>query len=451
MNGQLTDGRRLAIALVSGIALVATAHVHAQLPEHQHTRAYVDPATGLSLDELVALALKQSPAAAAARDRIAAAKGEADQASRRPVPSLAFEQREQAGGQDRQTSIGLNWPLDLFRRSGRTTLATSGVDAATYAALDRDRRLSIEVRTLAVRLLAAVHHLEVREDLVVANRKIADLTAERVASGIAPAVERDAARIEASMSEVEVRRETATVEDAAAALRAAIGLDAGVPLTLKQTLADVLPAVDIPAALRERLAERAPAAVDARPDLREADAAIARETARTDLASRDGKTDVSLAAGYMRTASGFPQLGLTPALTPTPIEGTFHMITFGATVSLPWSNHNQGAVAAATASLDAARHERDARRLTAQNEIAALVERERNARSALDLFGSGLRDLAARNLDVLRESYQLGRASLLDVLAETRRYLDVEMAYADAQLELALARIALAGAVGDVK
>jgi cobalt-zinc-cadmium efflux system outer membrane protein len=169
------------------------------------------------------------------------------------------------------------------------------------------------------------------------------------------------------------------------------------------------------------------------------------------LAAREGKADVALTGGYMRTASGFPQLGLTPALTPTPIEGTFHMVMFGATVSVPWSNRNQGAVAAAAASLDAARHDRDARRLTALNEIAALVERESNARAALDVFGSGLRDLAAKNLDVLRESYQLGRASLLDVLAENRRYLDVEMAYADAQLELALARIALAGALGEGK
>ena len=85
------------------------------------------------------------------------------------------------------------------------------------------------------------------------------------------------------------------------------------------------------------------------------------------------------------------------------------------------------------------------------NEIVALQQREVHAQAALDVFGGGLRDLASHNLDVLRESYQLGRATLIDVLAETRRYLDVEMAYADAQLELALARVALMGALGDLR
>jgi outer membrane protein TolC len=191
--------------------------------------------------------------------------------------------------------------------------------------------------------------------------------------------------------------------------------------------------------------------VNARPDLRAADAEIGREAARHDLARREGRADVSLAASYMRTKSMFPQLGLTPALTPTPIAGTFDMFAFGATVMLPWRNGNQGAVAASAAAVEAATYDRAARRLAALNEIAALSQREAGAQAALGLFGAGLRDLASRNLDVLRESYQLGRATLLDVLTETRRYLDVEMAYADAQLDLALARVALNGALGDIR
>ena len=449
MTARMKHRCRLAVATLVFVAGVSAAKVGAQLPEHQRARAYVDPVNGMSLEDLVAMAFRQSPVAAAARDRVAVAWGELDQATRRPVPSVSFEQREQAGGQDRQTMIGLSWPLDVARQGNRKAIAMSGKDAATFAAADRDLRLAVEVRTLAVRLLAAIHHLEVREDVAAANRKIADLTAERVASGIAPAVERDSARIDAQLSEVEVRRERAAVEAAAAALRAAVGLPPGAPLHLKSTLTEILQSTGM--AATELAADRVESVVGQRPDLREADAAIAQQTARRDLASRDGRSDVSLAAGYMRTASGFPQLGLTPALTPTPIEGTFHMITFGATVSLPWGNRNQGAVAAASAAVEAAKHERDAKRLVALNEVAALTERETNARAGVQLFGAGLRDLATRNLDVLRESYQLGRASLLDVLAENRRYLDVEMAYADALLELALARIALAGALGEMK
>jgi len=445
-----------ALALAVGISLLPAAPAWAQQVSHEHSRRYIDPEKGLTIDELVILARRRSPSAAAAQDRIAEAKAELDQAGRQRPPSVSFEQREQAGGQDRQTTVGLMWPLDVFRKAGRTNLASAGIDAATLAAADRERLLAIEVQTLAVRLLAAIHHLEVREDVVDANRKIAALTAERVASGVATGVERDAVRIEAQLSEVEVWRERAVVEEAAAALRAAIGLEPRAPLVLKNTLTEVLAKSSSPPA-RSLTIDSLQIAVNERPDVREAEAEVARQTARRDLASREGKADVALAAGYMRTASGFPQFGLTPGpagpagFVPAPIEGTFHMITFGATVSIPWSNRNQGAVAAAAAGVKAAGHQRDARRLSAQNEIAALVERESHAKGALDLFDAGLRELATRNLDVLRESYQLGRASLLDVLAETRRYLDVEMAYADAQFELALARIALAGALGEVR
>jgi outer membrane protein TolC len=40
-----------------------------------------------------------------------------------------------------------------------------------------------------------------------------------------------------------------------------------------------------------------------------------------------------------------------------------------------------------------------------------------------------LLDLARHNLDVLQQTYQLGRASLSDVLAERRRFLDLETTY----------------------
>jgi cobalt-zinc-cadmium efflux system outer membrane protein len=451
MRVQRRISRPVVVATVALCAALSAPAVRAQTSTHEHSRRYLDPEKGLSLEELVALALKQSPRVAAGNDRIAEARGELDQAGRRSPPSLSFEQREQAGGSDRQTSIGVMWPLEIFKKPGRTTLAATGIEAATQVSADRQRRLATDVRMLAIRLLSAIHHLEVREDVVAANRQIAALTAERVASGIAPAVERDAVRIETQLSDVAVWRERAMVEEAAAALRAAVGLDARAPIVLKHSLDQVMAGLSPPAP-RNLTIDSVQNAINGRPDVKQAEVEVARQAARRDLASREGKSDVALAAGYMRTASSFPQLGVVPdSFTLTPVAGTFHMITFGATVSLPWGNRNQGAVAAATAGVEAAKREEQARRIEVHNEIAALVEREAHARAAIDVFGSGLRELASRNLDVLRESYQLGRASLLDVLGETRRYLDVEMAYADAQLELALARIALAGALGEKK
>jgi outer membrane protein TolC len=70
---------------------------------------------------------------------------------------------------------------------------------------------------------------------------------------------------------------------------------------------------------------------------------------------------------------------------------------------------------------------------------------------ALAIYGNGLRTLAVRNLEVVRESYGLGRATLLDVLNETRRYLDVENTYTDVLVDTLLARSDLASAMGVIR
>jgi outer membrane protein TolC len=76
---------------------------------------------------------------------------------------------------------------------------------------------------------------------------------------------------------------------------------------------------------------------------------------------------------------------------------------------------------------------------------------DRRAREALDLYSAGARALAQRNLDVVRQTYGLGRATVFDVLAEQRRYLAFEEAYTEA-LRLAYeARTSLLSARGEVR
>jgi outer membrane protein TolC len=69
----------------------------------------------------------------------------------------------------------------------------------------------------------------------------------------------------------------------------------------------------------------------------------------------------------------------------------------------------------------------------------------------LETLGGNARLLASRNLDVVRESYELGRATLGDVLDETRRYLEFESAYTAALVEAFDARVALTLAMGVIR
>jgi cobalt-zinc-cadmium efflux system outer membrane protein len=145
----------------------------------------------------------------------------------------------------------------------------------------------------------------------------------------------------------------------------------------------------------------------------------------------------------------FPQRGFTSAGTLEPIHGLFHYVSGGAMVTVPFQNRNQGAIAAAQAEHTATSAQADAARLTAQSEIAAARARDRYARRALDIYSMDTIVLAKQNLDVVRQTYELGRGTLLDVLAEQRRYIEVQRSYTDVLREAYDARQRLKQALGE--
>jgi cobalt-zinc-cadmium efflux system outer membrane protein len=154
---------------------------------------------------------------------------------------------------------------------------------------------------------------------------------------------------------------------------------------------------------------------------------------------------------YMRMDAGFPQQGLSSAGTLEPIRSVFHYASVGATVTLPVLNRNQGAVAAAEAERTGAAAQVEAARLSAQSEIAAARLRDEYARRALDTYSADAIALARQNLVAVRQTYELGRGTLLDVLNEQRRYLEVERAYTEVLREAYEARETLKTAVGAVR
>ena len=153
----------------------------------------------------------------------------------------------------------------------------------------------------------------------------------------------------------------------------------------------------------------------------------------------------------MRMDAGFPQQGFGPAGALERVRGQFHYVAAGATVMLPVFNRNQGQVAAARAEQSGAEARREAAALAARAEVAAAQARDTQARRAVGLYTGGVRALARQNLEVVRQTFDLGRATVFDVLTEQRRYLEVEQAYTTALREAWEARAALKRALGDTQ
>jgi cobalt-zinc-cadmium efflux system outer membrane protein len=406
---------------------------------------YVNAETGLSLDEAITRALDQEPTLRAARTEIDVAKGVQLQAGLRPNPTVSFMQQQEAGGTDNQSRVDMQWPLDLFRKTGRVAVAEQQVKATERSVLDRERMLAADVRLKYGEAVAAVRDLVVSDDLVATTTRQLELVRARVDQGATPPLERNMVEVELRRLEADRLLLAGRVDQAVIDLKRLLAMPSDMPLQLQDTL-EQLVARDAATPLMADMT-----AVANRPDVQEAEARIRVGDAQIDRARRDGRFDLSLFGSYMRMDAGFPQLGLNAQGQFTRVRSVFHDLSAGAAATVPLRNQNQGAIAAAQAERAGAAVRRDAARLTAQSEIVAATARDERARAAMAVYGGGARDLARQNLDVVRQTYELGRATVFDVLTEQRRYLDLERAYSAALREAFEARTSLRRALGDVR
>ncbi len=103
---------------------------------------------------------------------------------------------------------------------------------------------------------------------------------------------------------------------------------------------------------------------------------------------------------------------------------------------------------AATADARAAERRVDVTTLAIRQEVEAAFAQYEAARQALDIYDRGVRQVARENLDVVRRTQELGRTTLLDLVAEQRRYIDVEMGYTQSLQAVYGAAVEIERAVG---
>jgi cobalt-zinc-cadmium efflux system outer membrane protein len=440
--------KRLWIVTACGI-LTWSANVRAQSstpnPREGLAAQYVDTEAGVTLGEAVTRALAQEPTLRATRTEVEMAEAERLQAALRPNPTASLMQQTEPGGTDRQSRFEVQWPLDLFRRSGRVAVAEQEFQATQQSVSDRERLLAADVRLKYGEVVAAVRDLAVSDDLVAATTRQSELLRARVEQGGTPPLERNLVEVELRRLQADRLLQAGQLDRAVFELKRLLGMRPSASLRLRDTI--------------EQLVTREAAvplgsdagAVAIRADVQEADARIRVADARIDRARREGRYDVSVFGSYMRMDAGFPQLAMNEQGEVMPIRGLFHYFSAGAVVTVPLRNRNQGAIASAQAERTGATARLNAAQLTAEAEIAAATARDERARSAIAVYRDGGRDLARQNLNVVGQTYELGRGTVFDVLAEQRRYLEFEHAYSNALREAFEARTALRRALGEVR
>ena len=436
--------RRIIMFMIWAVVLAVPARGQGTAPWALASQ-YVDERTGLGLDTAIARALEREPSLRAVRSDIEAARGLQQQAGLHPNPTLTFERRDEPAGTDHLTSIGIQWPLDLFRRAARVQTAERGLQATRLAVADRERGLVADVRLQYGVAAAAVRDVSVADELVAAAERQWDVVRARVDAGGTPPLERDLLDVELRRLETGRLLAAGRADVALVQLKQLLGMSPEEPLLLRETLETLV------AGSTSEMAPPAPASMTARADVREAEARVTLADARVDQARREGRIDISLFGTYMRMDNGFPQQGVSAAGALERVRGQFNYVAGGAIVMLPLFNRNQGQIAAAEAERSGAEARREAAELAARAEVAAAQARDARAGRAVSLYAAGVRTLARQNLDVVRQTFDLGRATVFDVLTEQRRYLEIEQAYTTTLREAWEARAALKRALGETK
>jgi len=396
---------------------------------------YFDLKAGMTVDEAVAFGLAHNAEILGVRKEVEAGQALIRQAGLRPNPMIDLERKEQLNGPDNDTMIRGTLPLELGgRRSARVLLAQRELELKERALADRERVLAAEVKTRFGQALGEMLKLAFTEDLLNTIDRGYRLVTARVTEGRTAPLEQNMVLVE--VNRIRSIRETGEgkVQIALLELRNLIGMNPEEPLRLRGDLTPVvepLPSVAVVTeiALRER------------PDLQAARAAESVAEAQIEQARSAGRLDASLTAKYELMNFGFPQRGFDEAGRLVPINGRFHSVAVGVTLDLPVRNRNQGAVEAAIAEKDAATRRREFAELTVKREIATSFARYAQAARAAEIYRVGVRDQANANLEVVRQTYELGSKTLLDYLAEQRRFIEVETAFIDSLLETYLARV----------
>ena len=391
--------------------------------------------------EAVTYALAHNGELNAARKEIDVFRAMVKQARLRANPKLDIEgARQIPPGKDNSLMATAMLPLELGgRRSSRIAVAEREVEVRELEVANRERLLVGEVCMKFGEALAQAMKLSFTDELVEANQQSFNLIAAKVVEGTTPPLEQNMALVE--LNRLKSMRESVAgkVEVSLFELRNLIGMLPEQPLRLKgdfDHLIDQLPSAS----------EATERALRERPDVQAFRANEDLATARIEQAHAAGRLDASLTAGYERMNSSFPVFGVNERGQLQPVQDVFHFLKFGVSLDLPVTNKNRGAIEAAVAESAAAKSRREFSELTVRREVASAYAQYERAVRAEEIFRVGARDPAKVNLEVVRQTYELGSKTLLDFIGEQRRFIELENDFVDAQLAVYNARVEIARA-----
>ena len=388
----------------------------------------------LTLSEARARARDASPELAAARDAVAAARGEERQAGAFPNPSVGWfrEQTSQSGDTNSQDIVLFEQPLEIAGQRGlRRDVASDRREAAEARLAVAELDVDFEVAQAFAETLAAKRQAARAREAAGAFARAKKISEERRQRGDVSGYEARRTGLEAARYAALEAAAEREVRTARARLRSLISASADFFAPLP-ALADELPQQPDPlgdlAALRNR-------ALTQHPAIRSAELAQQARETRARLARREIVPDPTIGLGYKREEVAG-------------VSGSWDGFAAQVTLPIPLWDRRSGAVTAAEAEArgSAAELRRTRRR------IALEVERAwydlRAASQQLEAIRPQLGSEARAALAAASTAYDEGEIALVEWLDAVRAYYEAETTYAGLLADHLIRRAALERAVG---
>lgn len=388
-----------------------------------------------TIDEFVALALKQSADLATLEKETDAAHSLAIQAGTIGNPTLELQGstgRLTGSPDEHSASIGINqeFPLNNKLRLRREAMQREA-EALRRQRDNAARLLKDEVSTLALDYSLLSERRELASELVKLNRDLVAVAGERFKAGDIPELDFDLARVELARAEsrlLEVEREGMPLRVKIASLT---GLnEADITLAGKLSVPLVSPKTD--GLVHQALASR--------PDYLAL--ALERDKAETGQRLAKAETLPNLTAGlFAQWEQNSVEVGGMSSINRDTQLG------IRLSMPIPLFDRNAGNRSAARARLDAAGSRRLALERSITAEVEAATSRLSSSERILALFEKGIIPQLTENLTLTREAYRLGEVGIISVIEEQKKFFEVNDSYLSALHARRLALIKLETAV----
>jgi cobalt-zinc-cadmium efflux system outer membrane protein len=373
----------------------------------------------LTIEEAVALALRQNRDIGVARAAVDSAVAEVGIARALPNPSYVATPNT-------PYQYGATLALDVGpQRVFRSRVSSTGAEAAREDVRDAARQVTLEVKHAFYDVLLA----DARRTLVAGRREIVRQIfasdSVRVRAGDIPERNLTRSEVEVARADADLARAGVDAENARLALQFLMGVaHPDTALAISGTLA--YRPMTVPADSLVQLAMRQ----------------------RPDLAASESRVRQSHESRKLAAASlvPIPQLSYARQFT-APFESG-HYYSFGIAFEVPLLNQYAGLrerAAASAASADAARQRLV---LQTQRDVSSALNDYRAERSLVVRYESGLIGKIDTNVAAARYAYERGATSLLDVLDATRAQQDVLTDYYTALHDYWVSVATLDAAVG---